>query len=150
MTVASSPGRPYLLDTNVILHLMRGNDLGKHIRDTYDLFRCQPRPLACVVSLAEMRVLAETNGWGAAKRNALDAAFRSLTLVNINHPRVIDAYVKLNLHARSHPQGSRRMGKNDLWIAATAVAADAFLLTTDKDFDHLIPFQVQGQVISIS
>jgi tRNA(fMet)-specific endonuclease VapC len=150
MTAATSPGRPYLLDTNVILHLLRGNDLGKHIRDTYDLLHCQPRPFVSVVSLAEMRVLAETNGWGDAKRNALDAAFRSLTVVNISHPRVIDAYVKLDLHARSHPLGARRMGKNDLWIAATAVAADAILLTTDKDFDYLIPSHVQGKVISTS
>jgi predicted nucleic acid-binding protein len=29
------------------------------------------------------------------------------------------------------------MGKNDLWIAATAYAMNAMLLTTDGDFDHL-------------
>ena len=29
------------------------------------------------------------------------------------------------------------MGKNDIWIAATASVLDATLLTTDKDFDHL-------------
>jgi hypothetical protein len=29
------------------------------------------------------------------------------------------------------------MGKNDLWIAATAHALNAILLTTDNDFDHL-------------
>jgi predicted nucleic acid-binding protein len=32
---------------------------------------------------------------------------------------------------------SRNMGKNDLWIAATAYALNAVLLTTDADFDHL-------------
>jgi predicted nucleic acid-binding protein len=105
MTAAPTPGRPYLLDTSVILHLVRGKALGQHIRVNYDLLHCQPRPLVCVVSLAEARVLAESNGWGAAKRNALDAAFRSLTVVNISHPRVIDAYVKLDLHARSIRSG---------------------------------------------
>jgi hypothetical protein len=59
MTVATSLGRPYLLDTSVILHLVRGKALGQQIRDTYDLLNCQPRPLVCVVSLAEARVLAE-------------------------------------------------------------------------------------------
>jgi tRNA(fMet)-specific endonuclease VapC len=29
------------------------------------------------------------------------------------------------------------MKHNDLWIAATAVATGATLVTTDKDFDHL-------------
>ena len=29
------------------------------------------------------------------------------------------------------------MGKNDLWIAATAHASGAILLSTDGDFEHL-------------
>ena len=29
------------------------------------------------------------------------------------------------------------MGKNDLWIAATASVFDLTLLTMDKDFEHL-------------
>jgi hypothetical protein len=41
------------------------------------------------------------------------------------------------------------MGKNDLWIAACAAAADAFLLSTDDDFEHLIPDQVRGDVIPV-
>ncbi len=32
---------------------------------------------------------------------------------------------------------ARNMGKNDIWIAATASVLDATLLTTDKDFNHL-------------
>ena len=31
----------------------------------------------------------------------------------------------------------RNMGKNDLWIAATARALNIPLLTTDADFSHL-------------
>ncbi len=148
MTAAASAGRPYLLDTSVILHLVRGKALGQQIQETFDLIHCQPRPLVSVVSLAEARVLAEASNWGEAKRQALDTAFRSLTIVNINHPSVIDAYVQLDLHARAHPQGARTMGKNDLWIAATAIAAQAVLLTTDKDFAFLIPSPVQGHVIA--
>jgi predicted nucleic acid-binding protein len=53
MTAATSAGRPYLLDTSVILHLVRGKALGQQIQATYDLIHCQPRPLVSVVSLAE-------------------------------------------------------------------------------------------------
>jgi predicted nucleic acid-binding protein len=37
------------------------------------------------------------------------------------------------------PKGlsARNMGKNDLWIAATASTLNIPLLTTDNDFDHL-------------
>jgi predicted nucleic acid-binding protein len=34
---------------------------------------------------------------------------------------------------------ARIMGKNDLWIAATAFVTKSTLLTTDDDFDHLDP-----------
>ena len=29
------------------------------------------------------------------------------------------------------------MGKNDIWIAATAQVTDSILVTADSDFDHL-------------
>jgi tRNA(fMet)-specific endonuclease VapC len=35
---------------------------------------------------------------------------------------------------------ARNMGKNDLWIATTALYFDLELHTTDNDFDHLIHF----------
>jgi tRNA(fMet)-specific endonuclease VapC len=34
---------------------------------------------------------------------------------------------------------ARNMGKNDLWIAATAFLFGLTLVTTDHDFDHLHP-----------
>lgn len=41
----------------------------------------------------------------------------------------------------SLPKGvsARNMGKNDVWIAATAYSLEASLITTDKDFTHLDP-----------
>ncbi len=52
----------------------------------------------------------------------------------------IDAYSKRkikdnngNLLKDSH----KTMGKNDIWIAATAYALNIPLITTDSDFDHL-------------
>jgi tRNA(fMet)-specific endonuclease VapC len=139
----------FLLDTSVIIHLVRGKEVAQRILSYYDLIHCQPRPLVSVVSLAEVRVMADVHQWGEAKRDALARTLQSLVVVDINHPLVIDAYVRIDLHARKHPKGARQMGKNDLWIAACAAAADAFLLSTDEDFEHLIPAQVRGDVIPV-
>ena len=51
----------------------------------------------------------------------------------------LDAYSQGKLSMRPLPAGmsARNMGKNDLWIAATALYFDVELHTTDKDFDHL-------------
>ena len=49
----------------------------------------------------------------------------------------IDAYSQGNLTDRPLATSARNMGKNDLWIAATASVYEARLLTLDKDFAHL-------------
>jgi len=41
------------------------------------------------------------------------------------------------------------MGKNDIWIAATASVYGLTLLTTDKDFDHLNEVHVNLEYIDI-
>jgi predicted nucleic acid-binding protein len=139
--------RIYLLDTSVILPLVRGDELGRHIDRRFGLRSASQRPLVSVVSLGEVRVLAERNRWGEAKRKALQHALDNLVVVDINHPSVIDVYVELDLISQSHPEGARNMGKNDLWIAACAKAAGATLLTTDNDFSRLIPDHLDGEVI---
>ena len=47
---------------------------------------------------------------------------------------VIDAYATLDHHSRSV---GRKMGKNDLWIAATALALGATLVSRDLDFREI-------------
>jgi len=49
----------------------------------------------------------------------------------------IDAYSQGNLPGKPLGLSARNMGKNDLWIAASAYVSKAGLVTTDGDFDHL-------------
>lgn len=73
---------------------------------------------------------------------------QQLTVVDIEvgNADLIESYVSIDAFSQgktSAPNGqmlgnsSRNMGKNDLWIAATAHVLNAVLLTTDNDFDHL-------------
>ena len=66
-------------------------------------------------------------------------------MVDVNNEHIIQRYAEIDAYSlskdrkRSLPAGqtARVMGKNDLWIAATASVLKATLLTTDHDFDHL-------------
>jgi len=51
----------------------------------------------------------------------------------------MDAYSKHKDPVRKYPAGysSKTVGKNDLWIAATAHITNSKLVTTDGDFDYL-------------
>ena len=137
----------YLLDTNVLLFLVRGGPLGAYIDTRFGLRAAKQRPLVCIVSHGAVWVLARRNGWGEDKQSALRNLLENLVTVDLNHPRVVEAYVELDLVSQGHRDGARNMGKNDLWIAASAKASGATLLATDGDFDHLIPAHLAGVVI---
>jgi predicted nucleic acid-binding protein len=139
----------YLLDTNVVLALVRGKALGAYIKATFGL-SVGKRPLISVVTHGEVRVLASRNNWGEGKLAVLQSALDALVMVDINIAAVIDAYVEIDVHSQQHPSGARNMGKNDLWIAACAKASGATLLTTDKDFDHLHPGLLKVEYIDPS
>ena len=130
-------GPLFLLDTNIVLTLVRGNALASFIDDKFGLRASKVRPMISVVTHGEVRVLAGRNGWGERKLAALQNALDNLVTVDINHSDVLDAYVEIDLFSQNNPAGARKMGKNDLWIAACTKASGATLLTTDKDFDHL-------------
>ena len=129
----------YLLDTNIVVQLIRANKLGRHIDKTYDLRSTLNRCMICVVTVGELNSLARKFGWGGKKAELLHKLLDELVWLDINHPRILDAYGEID-HASE--LAGQAMGKNDVWIAATAKATGTILLTTDKDFDHLDPNQI--------
>ncbi len=138
----------FVLDTNILLHLVRGKQMASIINNyLQDLEEIQL--VISVVSLAEAEsVVKQVGNWGSEKIKKLNQLFQQLTIVDIEagNNYLLESYVNIDAFSQgktSAPNGrmlnnsSRNMGKNDLWIAATAYALDADLLTTDRDFDHL-------------
>jgi predicted nucleic acid-binding protein len=68
---------------------------------------------------------------------ALENALDNLVTIDINNEATLIAYVEVQQASRQAPRGSKELKANDAWIAACAKAADATLLTTDRDFIHL-------------
>jgi predicted nucleic acid-binding protein len=67
-----------------------------------------------------------------------------LPAADISHSAVWNAYAEIDL---SSSVLGMKMGKNDLWIAATTLVVGGVLLTTDADFDHLAPTGVMVERI---
>lgn len=127
-------GAGYLLDTNIVLALMRSNPLGRSIEAKYGLRASLNRSLIAVVTVGEMLSLARQLSWGKAKLSALETMLNDLVWIDINNPQILDTYAELDHESR---RAGHRLGKNDAWIAACARVSNATLLTTDRDFDHL-------------
>ena len=128
-----------LLDTNILVHLIRRNAIGRRVESDHRLTERPERPLVSFVTLGELRALALKLNWGTKRTRQLDDLLDQLVVVNINQGDILDHYATLDHHTEKVAQPARRMGKNDLWIAATASALSAVLVTTDGDFDHLAP-----------
>ena len=131
-----APPTLYLLDTNVLVHVVRGSRLWSWIRGRYDLLATDPRPLISVVTAGELHSLALLSGWGHAKLDQMEFCLGYFKTVTIHDPAIIDRYAVIDAHFQSR---GHILGKNDLWIAATAAATGSRILTTDRDFDPLNP-----------
>jgi tRNA(fMet)-specific endonuclease VapC len=134
---------PLLLDTNILIHLARGGIAAQRLEDGYALRSRRVVPWISIVTVGELMSFARHAGWGAAKQNVLEQLVGNLIVIDINRDPVLRAYAELD--AGLTRTGSRMGQQNDLWIAATAAATGAVVLTTDRDFDVLHPAQIQRE-----
>ena len=123
-----------VFDTNLVIKYLRRRE------------NLPAEAIISVVVAGELEAFALKNGWGYERLLFMRAAFEQLGLVEIDSDFIpiyalLDAYSQGRHPLHRLPPGlsARNMGKNDLWIAATALYFDVELHTTDKDFDHLAP-----------
>jgi tRNA(fMet)-specific endonuclease VapC len=126
----------YLLDTNSLVHLVRGDAVWARVRAKYQPLVIDPRPIISVVTAGELRSLALQFNWKARKTDEMEFYLGYLKRVSIDDPDIIRAYAVIDAHRE---RSGQPIGKNDAWIAATASVTGAHLLTTDRDFDGLDP-----------
>jgi len=136
----------YLFDTNILIHQARNSIIWDFIKDKYFPKGVIGNARTSIVSVAEADVFAIGNKWGkqkidTLKQNSIDLNpiyFRDNTDIIKNYTSINlfsqNKYPNLNLPKNLSP---RNMGKNDIWIAATAATFNFPLITTDKDFSHL-------------
>ena len=133
----------YLLDTNLILLSIRAGKDWVATRQKYELD--QSANFISVVTLGELWSLSFQNNWGPRRIAEMEKLLPQFIVADINIESIIRRYAEIDAFSQGKLKGaalgmsSRNMGKNDLWIAATASVLGLTLLTTDGDFDHLAP-----------
>lgn len=149
-----------LLDTNMLLGFSRRATWAQWAYETYDLGNEATMVFTSVICRGELLALAEKNGWGEAKRKVLVEVLNRFPTVDLNKEPILIQYAALDAwtHGRKladetkpePPKPAVSMKQNDLWIAATAAATGATLLTTDKDFDHLNGIWLERMIVDQS
>ena len=133
----------YLLDTNIIIHLLRKDLTGEFIKKQYQLFDNSTRLVVSVITIGELHSFALQRNWGFQRKRDLENILNLLLIADINAPKILQRYAEIDSYSQNRlinkpmPTSARKMGKNDIWIAATASVLQIPLLTTDADFQHL-------------
>ena len=133
----------YLLDTNIVYGWIKKYDFRQNIEKSFKPFSPANTPIISIVTVGEINALALANGWGKRTRRDLESFLKRLVIIDINSEDILQRYAEIYAFSQGrHPEkplssSARNMGKNDLWIAATASVVNGTLITTDKDFDHL-------------
>ena len=139
--------RYFLLDTGLLLGLARKAPWARHTLDQLPLNHQETAAVTSVICRGEILALAEKFGWGEEKRWQLENILNRLPVLDIDRRSILDAYALIDAwtHGKSvdspkrvpPPKPAVPMTQNDLWIAATAYATEATLVSTDRDFSHL-------------
>lgn len=140
--------RNIIIDTCVLIHIIRDSITGKKCIEIIEKLDENPNLIISVVTKAEIESFSKQNNWGKSKIDMLSDFLKEITVVDISNVdsdlmanySLIDAYSKRkvpNVDGNLLSGSARKMGKNDLWIASTALTLGIPLMTCDGDFDHL-------------
>lgn len=140
--------RYFLLDTGILLGLARKAAWARQAWEQLPLNDQETAAVTSVIYQGEILALAEKFGWGEERRGRLEQILKRLPVLDINRQLILSAYARIDswTHGRPvhfpglispPPRPAIPMKQNDLWIAATAHATKATLVSTDRDFSHL-------------
>ncbi len=132
-----------LLDTNIIIIYGRDNNISNAIEQQYQIFSGNHRLFISTVTLGEINAFVKKANLGETRKQKLLRIIDGINKISIDYKEIIekygdiDAFSQGKMNTGSPKFSAKNMGKNDVWIAATASVFNLKVVTTDKDFDHL-------------
>lgn len=135
----------YILDTNILVHFSRNSAIYTKLVEELDLFGEDNFAFISEVSIGEIYSIALINNWGEKRLKRIKFLLQNITSVPISEENIYENYARIDAFSKAIDIGislpasfqAQKMGKNDLWIAATASVSGGVLITMDKDFAHL-------------
>lgn len=138
VSTAASTSDLLLLDTNILITYARQGEPAERLERQLGLQSGRVEGVVSIVTIGEAFAFAKKNNWGEKRQQDMRELIRTrLVPIDINRPEILDAYARIDHHCEKVEKPARKIGQNDLWIAATAHVVDCTLVTTDSDFKHL-------------
>lgn len=140
--------KKFVLDTCILVHFLTKNSVSEQIEADLQITASDCIPIISSVTKGELLSFAKQRNWGANKQEMLNMLLNNTIIVDIaaKDKDLMDTYAFIDAFSKRKianevgelmQNSAIQMGKNDLWIAATAKVLQVPLVTTDKDFIHL-------------
>jgi tRNA(fMet)-specific endonuclease VapC len=135
----------YVWDTNIFIKIVRNPEFLSVLNNRYDCFNASNEIYISAVTVGELHAFALRNGWGKKRIAYMKTILNMVKSISVaaDNFDLIQMYSEIDVYSQSKhptlrlPTSARKMGKNDLWIAATTAVHNATLISTDADFEHL-------------
>jgi len=137
--------RNFILDTNILMAYLKADKLFNKVSEDNNLNDEDAFTMISSITKGELLSIAFQNKWGEKRVANLSKLLNEFVFIDIggNDDLLLNAYAEIDAFSlKRHPTkkllgSAKPMGKNDMWIAATAFATNATLLTADGKFMHL-------------
>lgn len=91
----------YLLDTNIIIHLIRGNEIGKLAEK---FIQNAEQVVISVVSIGEMKSIAMQRKWSENRMKTMQNLFERFLIADIHTEEIVDKYAEIDAFSQGkHP-----------------------------------------------
>ncbi len=116
-----------LLDTNVIIRFVNG------VTELFSLFDDEEKLFVSSVTVGELMYGAEKSSKRDFNHEHFLGLCEALHIITPDADTAVQyGLIKAQLKKKGHP-----IPENDIWIAATAIAGDLTLVTSDSDFEGI-------------
>jgi len=128
----------FVADSNFLIQLIRSD------------IEVPDNVVLSTVVIGELLSMGARRRWGPKTMETIESSIRKNPIIEVSLDiarlyATIETYTQGKNPDYPLPIGTsaRNMGKNDLWIAATAMYFDLPLATSDRAFTHLLPLGIK-------
>lgn len=138
--------KKFLFDTNILFLLLKRPQHIEKFEQEFGQIASRNHFVASV-TLGELLSMVKRNGWSERRIQDMERMYKNFFQQGIDPREIQEAYAEIEMynqlkHPNFHPADgqAKKMGQNDVWIAAAAKVLGAEVVTTDhKGFSHFIP-----------
>jgi predicted nucleic acid-binding protein len=112
----------YILDTNILLHIIRESPTFDRLIKPLDFFNATNKVVISAVSVGKLLSISQQNDWGVRKKSAIENLVNSFQIIPIQKRILFNAYAEIDTFSQGR-HSSKQLPKasiqREIWAKMT-------------------------------